>query len=241
MLNHQMTSYSRTFASSAPSGIIDQLTAEFRMSQLTATLTISLFVTGYCVGPILWGPLSERFGRKPIFIYSFFLYTLTQMGLALSKNTSTVLVLRFLGGCLAASSVSNCGAVVSDVWDAKTRGKGLAIMSATPFVGPALGPAVAGFIGAQASWRWVFWLLTAFTGLCWLLVVFTVPETYSPVLLAAKAGKMRFTTGDERYFAALERDPMRPMQIFNKVLALPFKIVFQEPMLIAMTVYLSVR
>jgi hypothetical protein len=50
----------RTFASSAPSGIVPQLVKQFDLSVLVATLTISLFVTGYCFGPLLWGPLSEQ-------------------------------------------------------------------------------------------------------------------------------------------------------------------------------------
>ncbi|KAF8871059.1 major facilitator superfamily domain-containing protein [Gymnopilus junonius] len=74
-----------------------------------ATLTISLFVTGYCVGPILWGPLSERYGRRPIFLWAFFFYTCTQLGLALATNATTVLVLRFLAGTFGACPLSNCG------------------------------------------------------------------------------------------------------------------------------------
>lgn len=46
----------------------------FGFSDEVATLTISLFVAGYCVGPILWAPLSEQFGRRPIFIWTFLVY-----------------------------------------------------------------------------------------------------------------------------------------------------------------------
>ncbi|KAF8908597.1 MFS general substrate transporter [Gymnopilus junonius] len=229
-----------TFSSSAPSGIIDQLTEQFHMSQKVATLTISLFVTGYCVGPILWGPLSERYGRRPIFLWAFFFYTCTQLGLALATNATTVLVLRFLAGNSVLSPLSlSLRAVISDIWEAETRGKGLSIMSASPFVGPALGPAVAGFIGVNTNWRWVFWLLTIFSAFCWVVVFLTVPETYTPVLLVYKAKRIRSDTNDTRYYAALERDPLQPLEVFSKVLSLPFKILFNEPMLIAMTIYLS--
>lgn len=61
-----------TYSSSAPSPIIGVLVQEFGFSTEVATLTISLFVSGYCVGPLLWGPLSEQYGRRPIFIVSFF-------------------------------------------------------------------------------------------------------------------------------------------------------------------------
>ncbi|PPQ98787.1 hypothetical protein CVT24_003345 [Panaeolus cyanescens] len=228
-----------TLNASAPSGVIAQLTERFHMSEKVATLTLSLFVTGYCVGPILWAPLSERYGRRPIFLIAFFLYVCTQLGSALARNTATVLVFRFLGGTFAACPLSNSGALIADMWDAETRGKALAIFSVTPFAGPALGPAVAGVLGEHADWRWVFWLLTIFSGLCWVMILLTMPETYGPTLLARKAQKIRITTGDNRYYAPIERDTLSALQIFDKVLAKPFKVLFSEPMLIAMTVYLS--
>ena len=61
-----------------------------------------------------------------------------------------------------------------------------------------------------------------------------------PIILSHKAEKTRKTTGDNRFYAALERDRPRPSQIFEKVLARPLKMLFQEPMLIALNTYLSV-
>ena len=67
-----------TFSSSAPSPIIPALMQEFGFSTEVGTLTISLFVAGYCVGPLLWAPLSEQYGRRPIFILSFFGFLVCQ-------------------------------------------------------------------------------------------------------------------------------------------------------------------
>jgi MFS family permease len=75
----------------------------FGFGREVATLTIALFVAGYCVGPLLWGPLSEQYGRKPVLVGTFIAYTAFQLGCALSKNTASILVFRFLGGCFAAS------------------------------------------------------------------------------------------------------------------------------------------
>lgn len=91
------------------------------------------------------------------------------------------------------------------------------------------------------------------------MIVVTMPETYSygtyqsyqkfwkvfivdyrPIILVYKARKLRQTTGDSRYYAALERNVPHPRQIVNKVLARPFQVLFNEPMLMAMTAYLSV-
>lgn len=69
--------------------------------------------------------------------------------------------------------------MISDIWDAGTRGKALALFTLAPFAGPSLGPIVGGYIStAGVSWRWLFWVLTMFAGLCTILIIFTLPETF---------------------------------------------------------------
>lgn len=200
-----------TFASSAPSGIVGvspvfplpvlnesqvpQLMGYFHFSQEVAILTIALFVAGYCVGPLLWGPLSEQFGRRPLFLSTFVVYTVSfslvlidnylsllqgfQVGCALSKNIGSILIFRFLGGVFAAAPLTNSGALVSDIWSAGARGKALAFFTVAPFAGPSLAPVVSGYIAVSGtSWRWVFWVLTIFAGCCFFAILFTLPETY---------------------------------------------------------------
>jgi MFS family permease len=147
--------------------------------------------------------------------------------------------------------------VVGDIWDAKTRGTAMLIFAVSPFAGPSLGPVVSGWIAVGgASWRWLFWVLTMFvslflrlidhgsrnaqSGICLVAAFFTLPETYGPVLLVRKAKQIRKETGDERYYAPVEaiKLPIGP-RLYN-ILAMPFKILFLEPMLIAITVYQSV-
>lgn len=229
-----------TFSSSAPSALVPTFMGEFGISQEVGTLTVSLFVCGYCVGPLVWGPLSEQYGRRPIFIISFFIYMCFQIGCALSQNITSILIFRFLGGTFAAAPLANSGALISDIWDARGRGTALAVFTVAPFAGPGIGPVVAGYLVlAGVSWHWLFWILTIFAGVCWLQIVFTIPETYSPVLLAKKAKEIRKRTGDERYHAAIESQNMTLSQRMETILARPFKVLFREPMLIAITLYMS--
>lgn len=89
--------------------MIEQLEEDFNFGREVATLLISLFVAGYIVGPLLWGPLSEQFGRRPVFLGTFLVYTGFQVGCALSRNTASILVFRFLGGVFAAAPLTNSG------------------------------------------------------------------------------------------------------------------------------------
>lgn len=83
--------FNATFASSSPGGIVRKVIQDFGFGTEVATLMISLFLAGYCVGPLFWGPLSEIYGRKPIFVISFLFYTGFQVGCALSPNTAAIL------------------------------------------------------------------------------------------------------------------------------------------------------
>ena len=106
---NNVAGYSSTFASSVPSEIVEPLMNQFGFSQEVGALLISLFVAGYCVGPLLWGPLSEQYGRRIIAIISFLFYVGFQVGCALSSNTASILIFRFLGGVFAASPMTNSG------------------------------------------------------------------------------------------------------------------------------------
>ncbi|CCO32469.1 putative MFS-type transporter C409,08 [Rhizoctonia solani AG-1 IB] len=205
-----------TFASSAPSGIEGQLIREFNLSTIVAILTISLFVVGYCIGPLMWGPLSENYGRRPIFLIGF------------------------LGGTFAACPLTNSGAIIADIWDADTRGKALAIFTLAPFAGPALGPTVAGYMSvAGVSWRWLFGVLSIFAGVCTIVLALTLPETYAPIILKKRAEKLRKSTGDDRYYSAIERENLHWAKRIENILGRPFIMFFQEPMLFAVTLYMS--
>lgn len=229
-----------TFTSSAPSGVIPQLERHFGFGREVATLSLSIFIAGYCLGPLLWGPLSEILGRKPVFILAMFVYTCFNVGCALAPNTAGILVFRFLAGTFAASPLTNSGGVIADLWDAKTRGIALSLFSLAPFAGPALGPIVSGFIGVSGtSWRWLFWVCTIFSGVCLALVVFTLPETYAPIILKKKARRIRKETNDERYKAPIELVKIEWKDRLNKTLLKPFIMLAQEPMLLVMTIYLS--
>ena len=65
-------------------------------------------------------------------------------------------------------------------WDAETRGTAMALFVITPFAGPSLGPIVGGYVSvAGLHWTWLFWILSIFSGLCYLVVLFGLPETYA--------------------------------------------------------------
>ncbi|CDO78123.1 hypothetical protein BN946_scf184725.g2 [Trametes cinnabarina] len=231
-----------TFASSAPSTAGEYIAAEFHASTELGYLVTSIFLCGYVCGPSLWGPGSELFGRRIIFRVTLVLYVLFHLGQALAHNMATLLVTRFLTGLFACAPLTNCGGVIVDIWDPITRGTATALFSAGVFIGPVLGPIAGGFLTmSPLGWRWVFWIMMIFAGTCTVIAILFLPETYAPVLLQWKAQRLRKADpeGNAKVYAEHERSDWSPKGIFHRTLYRPIQMLLLEPILILVTLYLS--
>ncbi|GAK62695.1 MFS general substrate transporter [Moesziomyces antarcticus] len=230
-----------TFTSSISSGVSKSLMEHYGFGEEVAALTISIFVAGYILGPWLWGPLSERIGRRKVFSASLLIYTCWNVGCALAPNTGALLAFRLLAGTAAAAPLSNSGGLIADLWKTRVRGIATGLYACAPFTGPALGPIVSGFIqDSGVNFRWAFWVCAIFSGVCWSLVVLTLPETYAPVLLKHKAQHLRRETGSDLYRAPLEQHAkLTPSTLVRTVLIKPFIMSVQEPMLLASILFMA--
>lgn len=123
------------FVSSAYSGGIKQTIEEFNCTQEVATLGVSLFVLGFAIGPLLWAPLSEVYGRQVLFIGTYGALTAFNAGAAGSQNIWTLLILRFFAGAFGSSPLTNAGGVIADIFPARQRGIAMSIFAVSPFLG----------------------------------------------------------------------------------------------------------
>lgn len=92
-----------------------------------------------------------------------------------------MLVVRFIDGLAGSAFLSVAGGTVGDVFAKNELSLPMMIYTASPFLGPEIGPVVGGFINQFADWRWSFWVLVIWSGLYWFLILAFVPETYPPV------------------------------------------------------------
>ncbi|KAI0836315.1 MFS general substrate transporter [Hypoxylon sp. FL0890] len=227
--------------SSAYSGGVAEIIAAFHISQEIAILGVSVFVVGFAVGPLLWAPLSELFGRQLLFFLTYGALTAFNAGCAGAQNAQTLMVLRFFAGAFGSSPLTNAGGVIADMFTAAQRGQAMAIFAAAPFLGPVLGPIIGGFLGVGAGWRWVMGFLAAFSGTLWLLGTFLVPETYAPVLLRRRAAKLSKMTG-KHYVSIIDRDQGRVAlgESFKIALSRPWILLFREPIVFLLSIYMAI-
>ncbi|ETS79849.1 hypothetical protein PFICI_07378 [Pestalotiopsis fici W106-1] len=227
--------------SSAYTGGLKQIIMEFGISQELATLGVSLFVVGFAVGPLLWAPLSEIFGRQVLFFITYAALTAFNAGCAGATNSYSLIILRFFAGAFGSSPLTNAGGVIADMFPAAQRGLATSLFAAAPFLGPVLGPIIGGFLGESAGWRWVMGFLAAFSGLFWIVGSFLVPETYSPVLLRKRAAKMSQMTG-KVYVSQIDADRGRVTlgQSLKTALSRPWILLFREPIVLLLSIYMAI-
>ncbi|KAL2829158.1 major facilitator superfamily domain-containing protein [Aspergillus cavernicola] len=229
-----------TFASSVFSTATTVTARQFGKSTEVMTLATSLVVFGFALGPLFWSPLSELYGRKYPLFAGYALFAIFQIPVAVAKNVETILVCRFLMGILGCSPLAVVGGAMADFWDPIDRAVAIAMFSAATFVGPVLGPIVGGFLtDSYLGWRWTAWITLIASGSFGTIAWFVVPETYHPVLLQRRAARLRRETGNEALHAFLDDHKPTFSDIVRKYLFRPIQMLFLEPILILITLYLA--
>lgn len=124
---------------------------------------------------MLLAPLSEYFGRSPVYLVSWFFLFIFQLPVALAPNIGTLLVCRFFHGLGGAVPLASTGGAISDLWKRNDSGNAMAVYTFSSTAGPPLGLVVSGYIALEKEWRWQFWVYMATTGGFWLIVIVRLP------------------------------------------------------------------
>lgn len=227
--------------SSAYSGGANQIMQEFLVDTEIVTLGVSLFVLGFAVGPLIWAPMSELFGRQYVFIGTYCALTAFNGAAVASQNIETLLILRFFAGAFGSSPLTNAGGVIADMFPASQRGLAMGLFAMAPFLGPVIGPIAGGFLGMTSGWRWVEGLLAIFSGILWILGSLLLPETYPSVLLHKRANKLSKLSG-KVYKSKMELDQGRvtPGDAFKTALMRPWILLFREPIVLLLSIYMAI-
>jgi DHA1 family bicyclomycin/chloramphenicol resistance-like MFS transporter len=143
----------------------------------TAQLTITLYLVGLSIGQLVYGPLSDRFGRRLVLLAGMTLFAGAGAATALAPNAWVLLVARVLQSLGACSGLVLGRAIVRDSATADRAAARLALLTLTMSMAPAIAPAIGGYVTAWGSWRAPFGLL-AVLGLAALIWSFLMlPET----------------------------------------------------------------
>lgn len=123
--------------------------------------TLSGFMFSFALSMLLWGPLSDRYGRRPILLCGSALFVLASVMAAISFNLEMLIVSRSLQGAGSAALSTTAMAIVKDRFAAHRMEKMLALMQTFIVLAPMLAPIVGAAMLLVTSWRGIFWVLAA--------------------------------------------------------------------------------
>ena len=180
------------------------ITAELGAGAAPAQLTVTLFLAGLAVSQLVWGPLSDRLGRRRVLLTGLALYTLAGATCAFVPGIRTLILARIVQAFGAGSGPVVARAVVRDLYEPERAARILAAMGTAQALTPILAPVIGGWVHALAGWQTVFLVQGAFGAVFVLTAAGVVPETnvYAGGRVGEPAsGRLAALLGHPRYLA----------------------------------------
>jgi DHA1 family bicyclomycin/chloramphenicol resistance-like MFS transporter len=157
---------------------LPSLAAAFGTTAAAAQITLTSFMLGFSLGMLVYGPLSDAYGRRPVLLGGIVLYTLASVGCALSFSIDSLVMMRFLQALGAGSASVLARAIARDAHAPSDAARVLSMLAIVTSIGPLLAPLIGGQLLLLGGWRAVFVTLTLFGTLCAVATYLRVPETW---------------------------------------------------------------
>jgi DHA1 family bicyclomycin/chloramphenicol resistance-like MFS transporter len=152
----------------------------FDASEAQVRFTLGIYLAGLAVGQLVYGPITDRYGRRGSLLFGLALYVIASFGCALATSIESLIVLRLLQACGGCAGMVVVRAVVRDLFDARQAARTFSMLMLVMGAAPILAPMLGGQVLIWLDWRWIFGMLAVFGAGCFLAVLFWLPETLSP-------------------------------------------------------------
>lgn len=204
----------------------------FMVSREVALLPFSLYLLGLAMGPIIAAPVSETFGRKPVYLSALPLFAFFTIGAGFSSGIVSLTVCRFFAGLFSSPGLSIGTGTISDVWPPEKRGAPMSTFVSMVQMGPAFGPLIGGFVTETRSWRWTQWVMLF--GMA-IVIGITIPmsETYKAKILKTRAKKYGLESPKQDFGDSFVKYFLR------KTIIRPLHMLFTEPIVTFFDIYIA--
>lgn len=203
-----------------------ELVTELHTDASGAQLTLTSFLIGLAAGQLLFGPFSDRYGRRAPLLLGTGIAVLSTVLCAVAPSLVVLIGLRFVQGCSGAAGLVIGRAVVSDIARGAVAARLFSVLMTLGGVAPIAAPLAGGAVTGIAGWRGVFWALAAVTLVMFLAVLAAVPETLPRRQRRAAAGgggtAVREVLSDRAYLAYMSAFAFAFAALFCYIAASPF-------------------
>ncbi|KAL5519558.1 hypothetical protein ACEPAH_1241 [Sanghuangporus vaninii] len=251
------SAFAAVFGSSIYAAAVPQLSEKYNTSDVVISLGLSGYVLGFSFGPVVC-PLSEMYGRRVPYLFSWPLLVATCAPCAYVNNLAVIIFFRFMAGCCAGCALNNGTGILTDLYMSNKRAQGIgrwynvndpcryshtgiiaiAVYAASVFAGPCIALPVGFLIAAYAGPElWVLRVYFLFTATL-LPMVFLLPETHGPTILATQSERMR-RHGIANAWAAHELERRTTQGFVRLHIGRPISMLFREPIIQAAAVWTS--
>jgi len=237
-LLYSLTTMTSTLSSAIFSPATSIVAQEFGVGEEVVILGTSLMLFGFGVGPLIFAPISELYGRKIAVLIPTFISMIFAFGAGAGKDIQTILICRFFQGFFGSAPITNTGGVLGDLFKAQDRGAAIVGYAIAVIGGPTLGPVIGGAIVVNTTWRWVQYTSGIYTAVMLILDWIFIDETFSGALLVAKARRLRLETGVWAFHAKHEEWDVSFKELGEKYLIRPFALL-ATPICFLMALYAS--
>ena len=222
------------FATIAIVPAVPQILHEFHVSNpLYSTLVVSIWELGEGIGPFVVAPLSELYGRMPVYHVGNTLFVFCLVASATSTNISALIALRFLSG-LTTTCLTLGPSIIGDLFVQEERGRTMAVALLLKMLGPFGAPLLGSYVAQEKGWRWVIGIIAVTVGVLHVISLVFLRETYAPVLLRRQS-KLRRNIVASNFQGIKAEMTVRHFQSLLR----PLKMLFSSPMLFILSLYIS--
>ena len=202
----------------------------FDASSIEVQLTLASFFVAFALGQAFYGPIIDRFGRKPPLCIALLLFALASSGCALAWSIGALIVMRFVQALGACAGGVIARAIVRDLFEPIDTARIFSALILVTGFAPMLAPLVGGYVLVWRGWRAIFWLLSILGTLSFIGVFFRLPETHhQEVAVKLKLGAIlegyRRLLADRRYFGFALAGALSMAGMFAYISGSPFVFI----------------
>ncbi|MEZ8824025.1 multidrug effflux MFS transporter [Vibrio amylolyticus] len=196
---------------------LPQMVDVLNTNQSMVNLTLSSYFVTYAIGLLFWGPLSEKFGRKPILLVGIAGYIVASIFCALAGNIEQLIGARILQAFAGSAITVVATAIVKDLFDGREREKIMATIMSLVIIAPMVAPVIGAFLLQVASWRMMFVALAVFGAFAAMLAFCyqeTLEERYQGSMLRSW-GRLGVVLKNPKFIALLAIFSIPPMTLMG--------------------------
>lgn len=159
---------------------LPSIAAEFAASPDDVQATLSVFFVGFALSMLLYGPLADHYGRKPVLTLGILVYVAASLGCAVAASVEQLIVFRLLQALGGGAAIVLSRAVVRDLFPGDEGARVMSLMVPIVAIAPLLAPLLGGWVAVTAGWRMIFVALALYAATCLSAFWIRVPETLPP-------------------------------------------------------------